>query len=77
MKIKHILAVLVALSLEAQATPLKPLRQAEISPQWPLCTATRYGGWPDRTLWLRWSIAQQADGGQWTHSCVYDEGTQL
>ena len=57
--------------------PAAPIRLASISPPWPLCTATRYGNWPDRVLWRRWVIAQQADGGRWVHACSYDRGTYL
>ena len=68
------LALFIAVS---QAAPLLQPRQAELSPPWPLCTATRWGNWPDRVLWRRWVIAQQADGGHWKHACAYDSGTYL
>jgi hypothetical protein len=61
----------------ADAATAAPILRAEVSPPRPLCTATRYGNWPDRTLWRRWVVAMQADGGRWVHACSYEQGTQL
>ena len=70
-------ALAVTFAVEARTVPHAQPRQAEISPPQPMCTATRYGGWPDRTLWRRYVIAQQADGARWIIHCEYDKGTLL
>ena len=49
----------------------KPLRQAEVSAPFPLCTALK------GRQWRTWVHAQQADGGRWIHACSYDRGVYL
>ena len=56
---------------EAARKSRVPLRQAEVSAPFPLCTALK------GRQWRRWAHAQQADGGRWIHACSYDRGVYL